>query len=443
MGSEAPKKKTKAQKETTLGYSLLSQEGNKALAFRLFIIWSTIFTAFLVIFLGRLSHIPGISLEEFIPFGAFSLILFIAYHTLRGQTLNTDTRVFSLTIFLVGIGITLQYRMGTFTQGGALGFKLALPVGLLALLLVFLISSHRRWERLQPCGYVAYALAIILLMVMVVFGRRYRGGIYLPGNINPSELIKPLLVIFLAAFLSKRKKSFSQSKYGIPTPYGKDLLLLSILWVIPLVLVFLLHDLGLIILLNAVLIIMLFSTGKKPAYLILGVIGIALIGYLLYNTSGHVRVRFSAWLNPFADPTGGGWQIIQSLNAMYAGGIWGAGIGAGRPEIVPIVSSDFVYAAIAEELGIIISMLILLIYGALLCRGFSNASRIRHPFGELLTLGLTAILFVQIILNLGGVTKALPLTGIVLPFLSQGGSGLIAMLAIIGLLLALSHEDRK
>ena len=154
--------------------------------------------------------------------------------------------------------------------------------------------------------------------------------------------------------------------------------------------------------------------------------------------SAHVKARFDIWLHPFADPTGAGWQILQGLSAMNAGGIWGAGIGAGAPQSVPIVSSDFVYAAVAEELGILLCAFVLMAYGSLFVRGWRTASRVKSPFGSLLAVGLTSALCFQTLLNLGGVTKALPLTGIALPFLSQGGSSLATMLAMVGLLSALS-----
>lgn len=420
------------------GFGLLAASGGRALGFRLLMVWLTVAFAFAALFMGRLAWDPSVGLSQLLPFVVFSAACVAEWALLRRSTLNADARIFEIATFLVGIGMAMQFRMGTFSGGGAIGFRLALPAGLAAMLLVYLLASNGRWEKMSAAGYVCYVLAVALLGAMVVLGRRYRGGVYLPGNVNPSEFVKPLLVVFLASFLAGRKKAFSAAVAGVPTPHAGSLLTLAVLWCVPLALVMALHDLGLILLLNAVLVVMLYAVGRRVGYLALGAVGVVGAGSLLWMVSSHVKARFCAWLDPFSDPTGTGWQILQGLSALYAGGIWGAGIGAGSPQAVPIVTSDFVYAAIAEELGIVISALILALYACLFCRGFIVAGRTRSPFGNLLATGLAASLAVQALLNVAGVTKALPLTGIVLPFLSQGGSGLMAMLAMTGLLAAVS-----
>lgn len=420
------------------GFGLLVAAGGRALALRFFMLWLTVTLAHAVLFAGRLVYNPTIILAELIPYGSFSIAVLLEWFLLRKRTLNSDVRIFEIVTFLVGIGIAMQFRMGTFDYGASLGFMLALPLGLMAMLAIYLIASDGRWKYLSSLGYLSYAAAVLLLLAMLIFGRKYRGGIYLPGNINPSEFVKLLLVIFLASFLGNRKKELSNTFLGIPLPKLRPTLLLAILWIVPTALAMALHDLGLVLLLNAVLVIMLYAATRSLGYLVIGAAGVAGAGYLLQMVSSHVHARFSVWLNPFADPTGAGWQILQGLSAMYAGGIWGAGIGAGTPSAIPIVTTDFVYAAIAEELGLVICALIIILYACLFIRGFRAAGRAKSPFGELLAAGLTATLAVQTLLNIGGVVKAVPLTGIVLPYLSQGGSGLMAMLIMAGLLAAIS-----
>ena len=405
---------------------------------RLLLVWLTTSAAYAVLLAMRLANAPSIPWTQLVPFGAFTVALCVVWLVLRPGVGQVDTGPVLIASFLTGLGIAMQFRMGTFAEGQGTGFAMSLPLGFAALVSVYLFASRGRWKLLTSATYPCYGAAILMLAAMLVFGRRYRGGIYLPGNLNPTEIVKPLLVVFLAGFLSGRRREFSETQIGIPVPPAGALWLLAFLWAVPVGLVLLLHDLGLLILLNAILVVMLYAVGRTFGYLLLGAIGVAASGALLCLISAHVKARFDVWLHPFADPTGAGWQILQSLSALNAGGIWGAGIGAGAPQSVPIVTSDFVYAAVAEELGILICALVIVSYASFFVRGWRIASRVKSPFGSLLAVGLTTALCFQTLLNLGGVTKALPLTGIALPFLSQGGSSLATFLAMVGLLTALS-----
>ena len=413
------------------------------LGLRLLLVWATTCAAYAVLLAMRLANAPALPWGQLAPLGAFTVALAVLWLVLRPREGRVDTGLFLIASFLTGLGIAMQFRMGTFAEGQGTGFALALPLGFAAMVVVYLLASDGRWKALTSVTYASYGAAVLMLGAMFVFGRRYRGGIYLPGNLNPTEIVKPLLVVFLAGFLSGRKREFSETQIGIPVPPARALWLFALLWAVPFGLVLLLHDLGLLILLNATMVVMLYAVGRKFGYLLVGALGVAASGAALGLVSAHAKARFDAWLHPFADPTGGGWQILQSLSTMNAGGIWGAGIGAGSPQTVPIVTSDFVYAAVAEELGILICALVLAAYGCLFARGWRVASRVKSPFGSLLAVGLTAALAFQTLLNLGGVTKALPLTGIVLPFLSQGGSSLATMLMMVGLLGALSDTGGK
>ena len=312
-----------------------------------------------------------------------------------------------------------------------------------ALLASLLAFGNGRAAALARIGWLAYAGAVCALGAMLVLGHRYRGGVYVAGNLNPSEIVKPLTVLFLAAFLSGRRKEFSAAQVGIPMPDRASLILFAAAWAVPMAMVVLLHDLGLLVLLNAVLLIMLYAITRRLGYLIVGAVGVAGFAVVAGRFSAHAQARFAAWSSPFSDPTGKGWQILQSLTAFYSGGAWGEGLGRGSPQCVPIVSSDFVYAAFGEELGFVGCLLIVALYAVLFARGWRIAEGASGgPFGQLLGVGLTAMLAVQALLNIGGVTKAVPLTGITLPFLSQGGSSLAVSLASIGLLVALSARRK-
>ena len=435
------KARSAPRRDSGSGYGALAAAGGRALAARLLLVWLTVASAVAALWAGNDAARSALSAPAgCLPFACFTVAVAMEWAVFRRRTLNADVRIVAIATFLVGLGIVLQLRMGTFS-GRHAGFQAALPAGLAALPLAYATASNRRWAVLERGGLLCYAVAVALLAFMAVFGKSYRGGIYLPGNMNPSEFAKPLLVVFLAAFLGGRRKDFSAAAGGLPRPPAKALARLAVLWAVPMALVVALHDLGLLLLLNAVLAVMLYAVGRRVGYLILGALGGGGAGVLLWFVSAHVRARLAAWLNPFADPTGSGWQLLQGFSAMFAGGLWGAGIGAGEPQAVPIATMDFIYAAMAEEFGAVLCALVLALYAALLCRGFLSAGRAKTPFGELLAVGLAAALAGQAILNIGGVTKALPLTGIVLPFLSQGGSGLVAMLAMTGLLVAVGSSE--
>lgn len=356
-----------------------------------------------------------------------------------------DSGILGAVIVLSAVGVLLQFRMGSFD---AIDIKtnlyplLPFTLGIITFLIGVTATSkgHGRW--LQSLGWVAYVIAIGVLVAMIILGKRYRGGVYLSGNINPTEVVKPLLVFFLATFLSQRQKDFSETISGIPVPSLSSLFWLVVLWGVPMGLTILLRDLGLVVLLNTILIVMLFAVAKRMGYLAIGLAGVAAAGFAMQFISSHVQARFDIWLDPFVDPTGKGWQILQGLTAMYSGGWWGSGLGTGAPESVPIVTSDFIYAAFAEEVGFIGCLILVIIYAALFSRGFRAAGAAKTPFERLLCVGLTASLAMQTLLNLAGVTKALPMTGITLPFISHGGSSLITCLFVAGLICGLSDTGK-
>jgi cell division protein FtsW (lipid II flippase) len=390
----------------------------------------------------KLSNAPVLPWEQLIPLGAYAAGVPLALIWLKLIGWKGDAGLVGAVFLLSGMGLVVQFRMGSFSQGLAAPFALApFPLGLAAFLAGVTLTGKGRGTWLAGAGWLAYLAALGVLAAMLVLGRRYRGGTYMPGNMNPSEIVKPLLVFFLAAYLSRRQKSFSETQNGIPVPPLFALLGLVVLWGVPMLLTIALKDLGLMVLLNAILIVMLFAIARSTGYLAIGLAVVTAAGFGVQFISSHAQARFDVWLNPFTDPTGKGWQILQALSAMYSGGLWGAGLGSGVPQTVPIVSSDFIYAAVAEEIGLIGCGLLLMVYAVFFSRGFRAAGAARTPFERLLCVGLTGSLAVQTILNVAGVTKALPMTGITLPLISHGGSSLITTLLVAGLLAGLS--DRK
>jgi cell division protein FtsW (lipid II flippase) len=390
----------------------------------------------------KLGNAPALAWGPMLPLGFYFAGFIVALVWMRMLGWAGDPGLFGAVALLSGVGLVVQFRMGSFSGGLADWVTvLAFPVGLAAFLVGVSLTARGRGEWLSRTGWLAYLAAVGMLAAMLLLGRKFRGGMFMPGNMNPSEVVKPLLVFFLASYLSRRQKEFSETQAGIPVPSFTALLGLVALWGVPLLLSLLLHDLGLMILLNAILMIMLFAIARRTGYLAIGLALVTVAGFAVQHLSAHARVRFDVWLNPFADPTGKAWQVLQALSAMYSGGLWGSGLGSGVPQSIPVVTSDFIYAAMAEEIGLAGCVLILFVFAVFFSRSFRAAGAAPTPYGRLLGVGLAGSLAVQTVLNVAGVTKALPMTGITLPFISHGGSSLVTTLLIAGLLVGLS--DRK
>ena len=271
--------------------------------------------------------------------------------------------------------------------------------------------------------WIAFGVAAALMAALLVFGRRYRGGLYLPGRINPSELVKLCLAAFLAGWMGK------------PGRTVKGLALCAALFLM----VAASGDFGLLAQLAITVAALLWAASwywGGAAFLLLAG-GIALAAAY---PSGHLATRFAVWRDPFGDVTGAGWQTLQGLTAILSGGLTGTGFGLGEVQTVPIVASDFVYAAVAEELGLAGCVTILALWAFVFARGICTAVRraADAPSEALLTTGIVASLAVQLVLNVAGVLNALPMTGITLPLISLGGSSQATVLLMCGVLAGVS-----
>jgi cell division protein FtsW (lipid II flippase) len=405
--------------------------------------WLAVALACAMAVYSRLQIDQNFALETLLPLAVFTAAIPLTVIWLRALNWQGDPGFVAAVFLLCGLGLVTQLRLSGFESAPSpLKSILPLALGLLSFLAGVTVTGGRRGRWLSSAGWPAYFGALGVILLMVAFGRSFRGGVYLKGNINPSEIIKPLLVLFMASFLANRTREFSETQIGIPVPPLSALAQLVVLWAVPMAGTLLIKDLGLLAILNAILILMLFAVQRRAGYLALGCMAVTAAGYGIRFVSDNARGRFDVWLNPFADPSGKGYQVLQSLCAMFSGGMWGAGIGGGDPRFVPIASSDFVYAALAEEIGFFGCALLLCVYAVMFVRGFRAAGRIKAPFERIFCVGLTAALAVQTVLNIGGVTKALPMTGITLPLISHGGSSLIVTLLVAGLIAGLS-DSRK
>lgn len=403
----------------------------EGLPLQLALVFLTVAMAYASVLAVKVCNAPVLPWVRLAPMGLFALSVLAVGWVLRVTAYRGDTVLVSGSLLLSGLGIVMQLRVGAYASGLLELVPVALGVGLF--LIAAILAGKGRAAALAHTGWLAYLGALGLMGLVVAFGQRFRGGLFLPGNYNPTEIAKPLLVLFLAAYVSGRQGAFA-------TPNARALAGLACLWMIPMAMTVLLGDLGLTLLLCGVLVLMLYACSRKIGWLAVGTAAVLALALLGGTLSAHAHVRFAMWRNPFLDPTGKGWQVLQALSAMYAGGLWGCGLGAGAPSVVPIVSSDFIYAAFGEEIGWAGCALILCVFGLFCARGWRAAANAGTPFVSLLATGLTSCLAAQILLNVAGVTKALPLTGLTLPFISHGGSSLVTSFLMAGLLAAISER---
>ena len=319
----------------------------------------------------------------------------------------------------------------------------AFVVGFALLTLLALGLGGGRYRTLGTGHWIwAWAgLSLLLVLVLLVTGQRFRGAVFGAGLLTPTELLKISFVLFSATYIDREAKALSLWRFHDLLPPWRPLLPLVGVGAALLIMLLIQRDLGMVLLLGLTLPLLLVLGTGRWGYAGYGLTLASLLGWLLLGFFEHGERRIQAWLNPFQDPTGASWQVLQGLSGMHAGGLWGDGFGAGNPEYTPIAESDFIYAVIGEELGFIGTALVLAFFLILILRGFQIAVRARSSFGLLLAAGLTTILAAQVVLNVGGVTSLLPLTGITLPFISQGGSSLVTAFALLGLLLAISDGE--
>jgi cell division protein FtsW (lipid II flippase) len=262
-------------------------------------------------------------------------------------------------------------------------------------------------------------------------------------HFQPAEIAKVLIVVFAASYLSARKEllAVATRRLGpLALPEPRHLGPLLVAWLVSLAVLFFQKDLGSSLLFFGLVVVMLWVATARSAYLLIGGIMFAAGALFAYRAFDHVRDRVTIWLHAL-DPRfiqDEGYQVAQSLFAMATGGIAGTGLGQGRPQDIPDAPTDFVFAAIGEELGLLGTIAVLLLFVLLVARAFRTALTRADDFGQLLAAGLGIILALQTFVIIGGVTRLIPLTGITLPFVSYGGSSLVANFVLLALLIRTS-----
>jgi cell division protein FtsW (lipid II flippase) len=412
---------------------------------RRLLLWTflAIASGFAMVFVIRLGNGHPITRTDLLPLLVYGSSLILIHLTLILSRFWGDQILLATASFLAGFGILAQYRVGTFDlEHLASPGNYAFPAGVLIMLAVLLAFKRGRHLVLAKLDIASAVISAAILVVILVSGARFRGAVFAPGRMTPTEALKIFLVIFLAGYLTRHRKSFRRTAWGLPLPPWRVLLHFLAFWGVPMALFIVQRDLGMVVIFSAILLTLLLVATGRWGYLFLAIAAGAAFYFLAFNFMGHGQQRFLVWRDPFQDPTGSGWQTLQALTALFSGGLWGAGFGFGSPDKIPIAASDFIYAAIGEEIGFLGCLLVVTFYLVFFYRAFQLAYRSREPFPLLLAAGLVSSIAAQTFLNIAGVVKLLPLTGITLPFISHGGSSLVTSFTALGLLLAISEGPR-
>jgi cell division protein FtsW (lipid II flippase) len=372
---------------------------------------------------------------------------------------RTDQVLLPTVGMIGGLGLLLMERLPQnlveqHVLGQTLGLAsvqivwLLIAVAIVTILAIVVRSDS--WLRLYKYTWAAAGVALLLLVFFL--GRDVNGARLTidvgPISGQPSELLKVVLVVFLAAYLSENRALLTEEYIAIgpihlpPIPY---LLPMVAMWAIALLIVVIQRDLGAALLFFAVFLLLLYIATARWSYVIVGLVAFVAGSALMYRLFDTVQVRVDIWLNPFADASGSGYQVVQALYAFARGGVLGTGLGAGLPEVngvlpIPAVHTDFPFAALGEELGLVGILALLGLYLIVIERGLRIAASAADDFRALLAAGLSLVVGVQAFIIAAGNLKLIPLTGITLPFISYGGSSLLANAIVVGLLLALSDR---
>ncbi|GMA41679.1 FtsW/RodA/SpoVE family cell cycle protein [Mobilicoccus caccae] len=402
----------------------------------------------------------GLGVNDTVPLdllthGGALLALTVGFHiVLRWRASYADPLMLPIASLLNGLGLVMIHRLDLAKgpeseMAGRQVMWSALAVVVAALVLVFL-RDHRRLRR-YTYTFMAAGLIFLLLPLVPGLGRQIYGArIWIgigPLSFQPGEVAKILLAIFFAGYLVQTRDALSlvgRKILGFPLPRARDLGPILIAWIASLMVLVLERDLGSSLLFFGLFVAMLYVATERISWIAIGLGLFAGGAYLAYLLFDHVQQRVMFWLDPWSDAAlAQSDQLVRGLMGMGAGGLLGTGLGQGHPYLTYFAESDFIVPSFAEELGLVGLFAILMLYGLLVERGLRTALGTRDGFGKLLATGLTFSIAMQLFVVVGGVTRVIPLTGLTTPFLSQGGSSLLANWAIVAILLRISDHARR
>jgi peptidoglycan glycosyltransferase len=392
--------------------------------------------------LGKASRLPA----NLGPFLAIVCgLLLVAHAGMRRWAPNADPILLPTAGLLNGIGYVFIARLNPHLAGLQATWT---AIGIGAFLLTLIVVRRARDLERYRYTFAFLGIGLLLLPLLPVVGENINGArlwVRLGSvTFQPGELAKIALAIFFASYMVERADLLAQGTRRIGRFLVLDPRYLAPVlgaWGLSLLIFLFENDLGSSFLFFALFISMLWVATGRAYYLGLGVVLFAAGSAFALKVIGHAKGRVQAWRNPWPIYNTGGYQIIQGLFAMAAGGIFGDGPGLGSPQRIPEAATDFIFAAIAEELGLLGAAAVVAAFLLIVGTGLRIAIRCERPFEKLLATGLSIIVGVQSFVIIGGVTRIIPLTGITLPFVSYGGSSLIANYILLALLLRISNDS--
>lgn len=404
----------------------------------------------------------GLAADERIPAdwltvgGGLAVLAAGVHVVLRYVAPYADPVILPIATAINGLGLVVIHRLDLAEDrsfGSALATRQLLwtAVGVSACVAVLLlVRDHRILARYT---YTAAAAGLVLLLLPLVpgLGREINGArIWIglgPMSFQPGEIAKILLTLFFAGYLVTARDSLAlvgRRVLGLQLPRGRDLGPILVAWVASLAVLVFERDLGTSLLFFGLFVAMLYVATERTSWIVIGLGLFAGGAVLAWSLFGHVQRRVGIWLDPFdPDLAANAYQLVQGLYGMASGGLVGTGLGEGRPDIIPYAESDFIIASIGEELGLTGVFALLVLYAVLVERGLRTAIGARDGFGKLLSAGLAFTLALQVFVVAGGVTRVIPLTGLVMPFLAYGGSSLLSNWIIVAVLLRISDAARR
>lgn len=354
-----------------------------------------------------------------------------------------DSYLFIIISMLSSVGIIMQSRLDT---GNGMRQMVIYLIGVVCFLLMLFIYKGF-YKKFNKMTLIYWGISIVLFVLTLVAGTEINGAknwIIIAGvSVQPSEFIRILFVMSLAAIFTNARKETKLKNTEMINKQQRSLnqsrlLLAGLIAFSNAMCLFAQKEWGTAILFFAIYISFLYIYGENKFFFLLNILMVAGAAYIGFKYMSHIQDRVAIWLDPFADEYNKGYQIAQSIFAIGEGGFIGRGIGVGSPYYIPFVSSDFIFAAICEEMGVLGGVAVLMLYFLLVYRGFKIALSTTNQFSKAVAVGLSVVLGVQTFIIVGGVTKLIPLTGITLPFISFGGSSMLSTFIIVGMLQAIS-----
>ena len=395
-----------------------------------------------------------LSTEMLYIIGGFMGVYAIAHVAIAFLAPHADQVMLPVVALLNAVGLVVIYRLDLAERPGygPLAERQMLwslvGVGLMVLTLV-VIRDHKSLSRYS---YLLGLVGLILLALPLVWPQppgyeEARIWLWLgPFSIQPGEFSKILLLIFFAQLLAQKRALFTVAGkrfLGMTFPRIRDLAPILMVWAIAILIMGISNDFGPALLLFATVLGMVYFATGRASWLFIGVGLVAVGGYAVYQVSSKIQERVANFIDPFADFDGIGNQPANALISLSWGGITGTGLGYGHPELVPVAHSDYILAALGEELGFVGIAAVLSLFAVFITRGFRTAMQARDSYGKLLASGLALTIVIQIFVVAGGVSAMLPMTGLTTPFMSAGGSSVMANYILLGLLLRISNSANR